>query len=311
MDDENVEERYFEKIAQALRENQLTDLDAYFDKDQPQQKDNPEDFSKMRESKTVLGSLDWKNWLLECPIPITSHYTNSLEALQKTALTRVTIVVIARASRLPDFLDFDTPAAHAQCSNDEEGLLQHVEADKEKFIAWIAQHLQNIKSYVSQANIPEVMFELGYILHGIQDLAVHQGQSNAEHSYNNRVHKSPDEDVELAKFAAQISQSFIEQYVLRKLDLLPLDFIHQMNGSQIDTNWISKLTSQKLQEAGQGYWKFRKSYKRYEHHLNQGTDVSRLDARWLPFSQNTIPQVQDICQCFFDPIAELFYSLKG
>lgn len=315
-------EEYFDLLTQSLEAGKDFDLDQYFLPDKREEiKAKPnEDWSeaeiqKKRTPQPVLGSCDFLkklnpcNWV-GCVVPLTKHYGNTLEAFRTTSLSPASVISIARAARFPDFIDFNTPAAHAQCDNGEDGLLKDVEADRQKFISWIANRLKIIKNHAAKGNVAEVLFGLGYVLHGLQDLAVHQGQSNAEHSYNNRVGKCPDDDEKGAELAVTVSSNFVKEYIFGKLQLFTPEFCNQLNRWENQEQWLSKLSPPKIKETAIGAYGFRfKAHKSYEGQLNDGTETTKLDARWVPFDGNgTLPKIEDIRKYFFVPITEAFFK---
>lgn len=317
-------EQYFDLLCQSLEAGKDFDLTQYFLPDQREENtakfNQAEDLSeaeieKKRTPQQVLGSLDFLkklnpcNWI-GCVVPLTQHYGNTLEALRTTSLSPASVISIAIASRFPDFLDFNTPSAHAQCENNEDGLLKDVENDRQIFISWIAQKLKVIRNHAAKGNVEEVFFWLGYVLHGLQDLAVHQGQSNAEHSYNNRVGKCPDKDEKGAELAAAISRDFVKNYIFGDSLLFTPEFRNQLNRWEKQERWFSKLSPQKIKEATSGAYKFHfKAHRSYKGALNEGIDQTRLDARWVPFDGNGIlPKIEDIRKYFFLPITETFFQ---
>ncbi len=330
MNAELMVQQYFEKCLAELEKNpdKPVNLDSWFiqsahrsDQAEPAciqhheeetHEEPPRIITNLKE-KPVLGTMDWVNpkyWLCGCPIPITQHFSNTQEALQDLFSSSI-ITFLCQASRIPDFTRFHDHRAHAQSRNDKQGLLIDAKEDYQQFLNYIVELLREIKNHLSQEKINDALITLGAIIHAWQDLAVHQGQSNAEHSYNNRLGKSPDEDIEKSKLAIHISRIFVQDYVLTKLQSALCQspqvwdtFLH----GKADPSWnIYGTMLLGSIRALPGACKFcLQEYRAYEVELNvHNTPLEQLDARWRSFRKSNV-SIEDIQKDFFDPIAQRF-----
>ena len=123
------------------------------------------------------------------------------------------IDVLGDASQDPDFYDWYAPSAHAQTNNDERGRTTESREEAEKnYITWIKQLTGRLVS-VTNRDVRSGLFLLGYILHGVQDLATHKGITNAQHSYVSKLfgrRDDPDHIEENRAKAREYSKKYIE-----------------------------------------------------------------------------------------------------
>jgi len=332
MSEELDPKKYFEKILGELEKNPTNpvDLDSCFFRAAPSEDqvvpapvqhheekkyEEPPKIISNPQQKQVLGSMmEWINpkyWLCGCPVPITQHYANTKEALQSLFPSSV-ISFLAQASRLPDFTHFHDHRAHAQSRNDKNGCLVDENQDYQDFLGYVVDLLKQMQTHLNQSHIGDALWNLGYILHALQDLAVHQGQSNAEHSYNNWVGKCPDTDMERAKLAIKISRVFVKEYLLGSLRNKLCSQSQVWDALRLGEKCPSLVVygTTLLGSVGDipGALKFRFcEYRAYEAKLNDDIPVEKLDARWSPFTaKNPIPEMMEIKKYFLDPIAQHF-----
>lgn len=97
------------------------------------------------------------------------------------------INTVASASRLPDLLYFKDLRYHAQSRHDPNTYfpIKPLE-DKQDFQQLFSKHKKAALNYLETGNITEFSYNLGIVLHMIQDLACHKGMTNLEHSFLDR-----------------------------------------------------------------------------------------------------------------------------
>ena len=91
--------------------------------------------------------------------------------------------VLKDASRDADFFEWTHPQAHAQTANNALGTLVHPEAAQQAFLQWERQAVGRVASSCAANHTRDALYWMGYSLHGVQDLAFHNGISNAEHAW--------------------------------------------------------------------------------------------------------------------------------
>jgi hypothetical protein len=57
----------------------------------------------------------------------------------------------------------------------------------------------------------DALFLLGYALHAVEDVAVHRGRTDAEHSCNIAIDRSPDEDKQAINHAVSLARDFLKE----------------------------------------------------------------------------------------------------
>jgi hypothetical protein len=163
--------------------------------------------------KTRLPSGGWLSRITGDWEP--GHLEITGEVLRNFGFHENAIDVIGDASQDPDFYDWYNPRAHAQTNNDESGrTTESLEEAEKNYITWISQLTETLVS-VTDHNIRSGLFFLGYILHGIQDLATHKGITNAQHSYVSKLFgrkDDPDHIEENRVKAREYSKRYIEYF---------------------------------------------------------------------------------------------------
>jgi hypothetical protein len=94
--------------------------------------------------------------------------------------------ILQAASQDADLYEWGNPAAHAQTVNDAAS--GRIARDKEAaasatFERWSSTYFAKAAQLCAQQRPREALYLIGYGLHGVQDLAFHEGITNAEHSY--------------------------------------------------------------------------------------------------------------------------------
>lgn len=98
--------------------------------------------------------------------------------------------IVQDASRDADFFEWEHPAAHAQTANTEQGKIgESSAAAQANFFGWVRGNLSRAQSLCQSGEYRLALYMLGYSLHAVQDLAFHEGITNAEHSYWDLEHK--------------------------------------------------------------------------------------------------------------------------
>lgn len=100
------------------------------------------------------------------------------------------VEIMTDAARDADFYEWGTPAAHAQTTNSEAGLIAEETGPAQQALAqWLRGYLQRAAAACAQQQPRQALYLLGYALHAVQDLAFHEGITNAEHAYLDYVQK--------------------------------------------------------------------------------------------------------------------------
>jgi hypothetical protein len=137
------------------------------------------------------------------------------QALSANGFSKEAIDVAADAAQDPDFYDWNTPQAHAQTSNDQDGrTIQSRQSAINAYCRWIGD-LHEMMLDAAASDVRNSLFYLGYLLHGIQDLATHQGITNAQHSYlTEKLGRDHDPDHLEANraLALDFSQRYLEAF---------------------------------------------------------------------------------------------------
>lgn len=94
--------------------------------------------------------------------------------------------VLADASRDADAYEWTHPAAHAQTADDDSTAeLTETTADAQaKFIQWEKDAIGRVSGACGHKQWRNALYWTGYAFHGVQDLAFHNGISNAEHAWH-------------------------------------------------------------------------------------------------------------------------------
>jgi pimeloyl-ACP methyl ester carboxylesterase len=97
--------------------------------------------------------------------------------------------IFCDAAQDPDFYDFGTVAAHAQthdeadlCGPDSVKRTAIIDKAINDYVGWVGAQFQRCVSALEKGNVRLSLYWLGYVLHGVEDLAVHKGITNGEHA---------------------------------------------------------------------------------------------------------------------------------
>jgi hypothetical protein len=135
--------------------------------------------------------------------------------------------IVSDASQDPDFYDWKTDRAHAQTPmNLQTGEIlrqDDIVGGKlalDEFIEWLSTLVARVKTECHANRPKDALYLMGYALHGVQDLAAHNGRLASEHSWNSYCHSSscggkiseqidPDDNVDNIKLAYDYSETFL------------------------------------------------------------------------------------------------------
>lgn len=122
------------------------------------------------------------------------HYETTLPEAMSLHWPEASAEFLALASRDADVFEWDNAAAHAQTENHPPGSVQpgNIEASKASFATQVHEYATRAASYCAQNDAKRSAYQVAYLLHAVQDLATHAGQTNAEHSYRAMVGENPD-----------------------------------------------------------------------------------------------------------------------
>ncbi len=119
---------------------------------------------------------------------VRGHYELTRDALNHAGfIGRSGVEFVASAARDPDVYEWNNPSAHGQTDSRASSHDPMAPADpgiwKANYRAWMELNIHRVVD-ACKANRPiEAGYVLGYVLHGVQDLATHHGITNPEHSY--------------------------------------------------------------------------------------------------------------------------------
>ena len=104
------------------------------------------------------------------------------------------VAVAADAARDPDFFAWTVPAAHGQTPHDAAGrpALSAAQAATD-FVRWAAERTRWAAEACATGDLRAALYHLGSALHAVQDLASHDGRTNAEHAWNAVTGEDPDD----------------------------------------------------------------------------------------------------------------------
>lgn len=118
--------------------------------------------------------------------------------------------VLGTAVMMPDFQDWNTPAAHAQTANDKNGIPTESTAQAEaESVSYLQHKASDFLAALSSGNTSQAVYVLGYAIHTIQDYAAHRGMTNFDHSYLSDHNNNPDEDPARIALAGQWTSDFL------------------------------------------------------------------------------------------------------
>ncbi len=122
------------------------------------------------------------------------HWEVTGKVAEEMGFSAPAINILCDAAQDPDFYDFGTVAAHSQtpdeadlCGPDRAKRAAIISQAINSYVQWIDAQFQKCKSALEK-QAPEkhepriALYWLGYMLHGVEDLAVHKGITNGEHA---------------------------------------------------------------------------------------------------------------------------------
>jgi hypothetical protein len=115
------------------------------------------------------------------------HFEITTVALQAPSVkaSADSVAVMAAASRDADFYEWSVPAAHAQTPNLPDGRIdpKRFGGSQGAFLRWVQAGVRRVAAQCSAGQPRLAAYALGYAMHAVQDLAFHEGITNAEHSF--------------------------------------------------------------------------------------------------------------------------------
>lgn len=142
------------------------------------------------------------------------HWEVTGKVVEEMGFSAAASDILCDASQDPDFYDFGTVPAHAQtpdeadlCGADIEERRKIIDKAVDDYVKWVDQQFNRCTSALRTNNVRVSLYWLGYVLHSIEDLAVHKGITNGEHA---STPDNPDYQ------AADVALSYV--YARRMLD---------------------------------------------------------------------------------------------
>lgn len=154
------------------------------------------------------------------------HLELTSEALEKFGFSEDAVSMAGDAAQDPDFYEWYNPAAHAQtdCDLKTGATNQNQSAAISAYLQWICKQK---KSFLETKNDEHALFFLGYLLHGVQDLASHQGVTNAQHAYESYIEHQDGDDCDHSAANRNTARQFSDQLLASLANLKP-DFFKKM-----------------------------------------------------------------------------------
>jgi len=142
------------------------------------------------------------------------HLEMTSEALNKMDFSEDAVSVAGDAAQDPDLYEWYNPAAHAQtdCNLHTGATNQTVSNAITTYLSWFDSGKQR---FLTANSVEHSLFFLGYLLHGVQDLASHQGVTNAQHAFESFVFHKDGDDCDHLAANRQIALEFTTQILER------------------------------------------------------------------------------------------------
>jgi hypothetical protein len=134
----------------------------------------------------------------------TGHYEVTQEAAEWFGFSSAAVSVLRDAAQDPDFYDWYAPEAHAQTPNAVDYLDgaprdATVAAAITKFVDVAAGRYARVREHLANDDVRTALYWLGYLLHGVQDLAPHAGRTNAEYAAGPEDPDADPRNIDLAR----------------------------------------------------------------------------------------------------------------
>lgn len=121
------------------------------------------------------------------------HYQVTEDVAREFGFSRPAQLLLADAVIDPDFYEWRDAAAHAQTDNDPQGKQSETEATAIRDLsAWLNHKLGKVSQNLQTGHTREALYWLGYSLHAVEDLAAHEGITNAQHAFLSATDHNPD-----------------------------------------------------------------------------------------------------------------------
>ncbi len=181
--------------------------------------------------------------------------------LTRTVMTSMrfsddSISIATDAAQDPDFYDWETCSAHAQTNYGPDCRpSESEEVATSNYLGWIKRHLDSLRQ--PQTSSRNALFFLGYILHGVQDLACHRGITNPHHSYESYEDPGKDKDCDHLEDNRQIAMRYSLRF-LKKLRSNEKGLFDKMRSYEGESLLFDArvLTEEKCQLLGKPGWDF-------------------------------------------------------
>lgn len=218
------------------------------------------------------------------------HFELSKSSAKDAGFSAKASALLADASRDADFLEWTNPAAHAQTPNDANAMLVgDPKTNKAAFQKWVAdKHARAVRA-CQDGDYSKALYLVGYALHGVQDLAFHEGMSNAEHSHADNIQNRNIDSQERYDSKFALAKRLSDVLLVRfKRSIKPDCWSKLLSGEGVQS--LGRLDRPKAVGVN-GYDFTRKTYREYQElatlvtkGLAPNTDPSKyiLRPKWLP-----------------------------
>ncbi|MEQ1870905.1 MAG: hypothetical protein ABL961_12880 [Vicinamibacterales bacterium] len=208
-----------------------------------------------------------------------SGHRSVTEAVARSSdakFSRRALQIIAAGAKAADKTDWENPAAHAQTRNEERTGLpnQSSEEAMDDFRGQMQRQIAFVDSAMRGGNYDEALFRLGYIFHGVQDLASHRGITNAYHRQLTRQGQDPDQSQAALAQAQRWTKQMMQALRGRYGDLLDEVAAYDGDGPSAEEQEIAAFSDADAVRTAQGLATYRfapKSKERNEFARNWGT----------------------------------------
>ena len=117
------------------------------------------------------------------------HWEVTGKVAEEVGFSPAAVNILCDAAQDPDFYEFSIPSAHCQtpdeadlCGTDTAKRAAIINDAVDSYVEWIGTQFAKCNSSLEQGKPRRALYWLGYMLHGVEDLAVHKGITNGQHA---------------------------------------------------------------------------------------------------------------------------------
>ncbi len=141
----------------------------------------------------------------------TGHWEVTRDVAERFGFSPDAVAVLKDAAQDPDFYEFTNPSAHAQTPDgDAAGSGARSQDAQQAYAEWVLHRVVEVRGRAASGQARDALYLLGYLLHGIEDLAPHGGMTNREHHHLGAV---PDRNPVSIALARSYAERFLRGLV--------------------------------------------------------------------------------------------------